>query len=343
MSGGAREPKRVVVIGGAGYLGSVLTGQLLDAGYEVDVFDALLFGDESLRDYRAWPRFRLVVGDVCHLEQVTALLEGAYAVVLLAALVGEPACNLAPKRAVDVNLSAPIAIALACRYYQVPRFLFASTDSAYGIQEGVMTETSPMNPISLYARLKMQAEREILALAGDGFSPTILRMATIYGLSPRMRFDLIINLLTLHAVVRNEITIYGGEQWRPLVHVTDAARAYVMCLDAPLHAVSREVFNVGSNAQNYQIGQLGELIRSVFPEVKIKMIPQSPDLRDYYVSFDKISRVLGYRVHYSVIDGIQEICAALRSDKFTDFADSRYYNAPQPQVTMQVRGCKDFS
>jgi len=322
----AHRRKRIAVFGGAGYLGAVLTGQLLEAGHQVDVFDSLRFGEASLTGLRGRDGFRLVVGDIRDISRVTECVKGADGVVLLASLVGEPACDLDPKETVDINLIATKAVAEAARYYEVPRFIFASTDSAYGIQEGIMREDSPMNPISLYARLKMQAEEEILGLQRGGFRPTILRMATIYGLSPRMRFDLIINVLTLHAAKKGKVTIYGGEQWRPLVHVADAARAYAVALEAPLDAVGGEVFNVGSNEQNYQIRTLGGLVKEVFPEVVIETIPQSPDLRDYHVCFDKITKALGYRVTRRAVDGIREIRAALEDGRIPDPTEARYYN-----------------
>lgn len=324
-----REFQRVVVVGGAGYLGAVLTGQLLDRGYRVEVLDSLLFGREPLAEYERHPRFRLRIGDIRRIDDVTASVRGAQAVVLLAGRVGAPACDHDPKTTVDINLIATKAVAEASRYYRVPRFIFASTDSVYGIQEGILVEESPLNPISLYAGLKAQAEGELLALAGDGFRPTILRMATIYGLSPRMRFDLIINILTLDAFAKGRITIFGGKQWRPLVHVADAARAYLLALEAPLETVGGQVFNVGSNEQNYQIGELGALVREVFPEVEVETVPQPPDLRDYHVSFDKIARVLGYRAMYTVADGIREIRRALEEGAIREYGHPRYYNAAQ--------------
>jgi nucleoside-diphosphate-sugar epimerase len=326
-----RSSKKVVVFGGAGYLGSVLTGQLLERGYQVKVFDSLRFGKESLAAYEGHPGFSLAVGDIRDIGAVTGSIQGAYACMLLAALVGEPACDLDPKETVDVNLIATKAVAEACRHYQVPRFFFASTDSAYGIQEGIMVEDAPLNPISLYARLKAQVEAEILGLGNGDFRPIILRMATIYGYSPRMRFDLIINILTLHAFTKGKITIFGGKQWRPLVHVADAARAYVLSLEAPLGAVGGQIFNVGSNGQNYQVGELGELVRQVFPEVHIETVPQTPDLRDYHVSFDKITKYLGYQVQCSVADGIREIRRAFESGSIKDHQDPRYYNVPRRQ------------
>jgi nucleoside-diphosphate-sugar epimerase len=323
---GENENKRIVVIGGAGYIGSVLTGQLLDAGYQVDVFDALRFGDMGLSRYRDRVALRLIQGDIRDIRAMTACIKNAHGVVLLAALVGEPACDVDPDETVDINLIATKAVAEAARYYRIPRFVFASTDSVYGIREGIMKEDSEKNPISLYARLKLQAEEEIMGLHQDDFQPTVLRMATIYGLSPRMRFDLIINILTLHAVSKGEITIMGGKQWRPLVHVSDAARAYATALSAPLDKVGGQCFNVGSNEQNYQVGTLGELVKEVCPEITVNTIEQTPDLRDYYVSCDKIGEAMGYKVEKTIIDAVREIRDALQDGTIADPLASHHYN-----------------
>lgn len=321
--------QRVLVVGGAGYLGTVLTGQLLDEGHRVQVLDTLRFGDHHLSGLQARDGFSLVRGDMRNIDVVSACVKDADAVILLGSLVGEPACDLNPKETVDINLIATKAVAEACRYYEVPRFIFASTDSVYGIQEGKMYEDSSKNPISLYGRLKVKAEEEIMALSGGSFQPTIMRMATIYGLSPRMRFDLVVNALTLNAVLHGKITVYGGAQWRPFVHVADAAQAYVRCLRAPLADVGGQAFNVGSNDQNYQIGQLAEIIRQVFPKVVVQVVPQSPDLRDYYVCCDKITKVLGYRARRAVVDGVKEIKATIESGAIGNPAEPRYYNVPR--------------
>jgi nucleoside-diphosphate-sugar epimerase len=324
-----QKGQRVLVIGGAGYLGTVLTGQLLDDGHRVQVLDSLRFGDQHLAALQKREGFSLVRGDMRDIAAMSACVKDAEAVILLGSLVGEPACDLNPKETVDINLIATKAVAEACRYYEVPRFIFASTDSVYGIQEGKMYEHSSKNPISLYGRLKVKAEEEIMGLSGGSFQPTIMRMATIYGLSPRMRFDLVVNALTLNAVCSGKITVYGGAQWRPFVHVADAAQAYVRCLSAPLGDVGGQAFNVGSNEQNYQIGQLAEIIRQVFPRVEVQVVPQSPDLRDYYVCCDKITNVLGYRADRGVAEGVREIKAALENGTIANPADSRYYNVPR--------------
>jgi nucleoside-diphosphate-sugar epimerase len=318
----------VVVFGGAGYIGSVLCRQLLEEGWRVTAFDRLLFGEHGVADLKANANFTLCRGDLRNLEDVSGVLQDRVdAAVLLAALVGEKACDLDPRATGDSNFIGAKLVAEACKYYGVSRFIFASTDSAYGIQEGVMYEDSPVNPISLYARLKMEAERELLALANEQFHPTVLRMATIYGYSPRMRFDLVINILSMHAWASGRIRVFGGEQWRPLVHVEDAARAYVLALGAGVELVAGEVFNVGANEQNYQVRTLGEVVAEVFDGLEIETIPQTPDLRDYRVNFDKIARVLGYGVNWQVRDGVGGIRDALEQGLVTNCEDRRYYNA----------------
>ena len=321
------EIKKVLVIGGAGYIGSVLTRMLLDAGYETTVFDRLLFGPESLVELEGRPGYRLIEGDLRDTAAVSEAVAGQDAVAVLAALVGEPACDRDPKETVDVNYLGTMAAAQAARYHGVKRLVFASTDSCYGIQEGILYEDSPLNPISLYAELKKRIEDEFLSLGGNGFSPVILRLATVYGLSPRMRFDLIINILTMHAVVNGKIKIFGGKQWRPLVHVEDVARGFMAALAAPVEKVKNQVFNIGSNEQNYQIGTLGELVKNSLPEVVIETIDQPPDLRDYHVNFDKAEKVMGYQAKKTIDDGIREIEAALKAGRLPDPTSPKYRNA----------------
>ncbi|MBI4611210.1 MAG: SDR family oxidoreductase [Candidatus Rokubacteria bacterium] len=319
--------QRALLIGGAGYLGAVLTRRLLAEGWGVTVYDALLFGPEPMKELEGDPGFCLIRGDVRDLSGLAAAIPGHDAVIVLAALVGEPACQKDARGAVEVNYLSAILAAQAARYCGISRFVFASTDSCYGAQEGILTESSPLRPISHYARLKMQAEQEILSLADATFSPVVLRMATLYGLSPRMRFDLIVNTLTMHAVTRRRIRIYGGEQWRPLVHVADAAEAYVLALQAARERIHGEIINVGSDEQNYQIGEIGRVVAGHFPGISVEVLPQAPDLRDYHVSFAKAAAVLGFRAMRGVTDGIREIARALTSGEILDPDDGRYVNA----------------
>ena len=320
---------KTAVIGGAGYLGGIISERLLNDGHEVTVFDSLKFGRRAVENLEQRDGYRLVVGDIRDIDAVSALVQNQEAVILLAALVGEAACDKDPVETVAINYLASLNVAKCAEYYGIRRFIFTSTDSCYGAQENVyLTEDSPLQPISLYAELKAKVETELLALGAAGhFKPVILRLATLYGLAPRMRFDLVINLLTREAVVGQGAKIFSGEQWRPLVHVRDAAKAFSLALSASEETVGGRVFNVGSNHQNIQFKDLAGLIRQSMPEARIETVPQPPDLRDYHVCFDRISHELGFRPDYEVSQGVVEIKNALLDGRLGDPYDARYRNS----------------
>lgn len=318
---------KIVVIGGAGYIGSLIVELLLARGHQVRVYDRLLFGDQAMVSFREHPNFAMTIGDIRDLASIVPLVKDTDAVILTAAIVGEQACDADPAETEAVNLFAPLAIAKACKYYGVNRFVFASTDSVYGIQEGVITEQAELKAVSLYARLKILMEEELRALSTADFQPVILRKATVYGLSHRMRFDLILNILARFAALQNRINIFGGEQWRPMVHARDAALAYVLAVEADAAKVAGQVFNVGDTSQNYQIGTLGELVRKIVPDVEIVTTPEPPDLRDYHVNCDKIKSVLGYQIEHTCEGGIREVYGAVKRGDFGDTSDAMYYNA----------------
>lgn len=325
----ARPVNKVLVIGGAGYLGSILCRKLLEKGYIVRVLDNLTYGDEGLRDLYNHPKFELIKGDMRNLQIVMKCLKRMDAVIHLAAIVGDPASALNPQETIEINYLSTKMIAEVCKYYQINRFIFASTCSVYGVSPTlgtILNEQSPLNPVSLYAEMKLKSEKGILELMDENFSPTILRMATLYGLSPRMRFDLVVNLLTAKAVIDQKITIFGGEQWRPNLHVKDAAEAYIKCLEAPINKISGEIFNVGSNDQNYQIKEIGAIINSIIPEAEIIIDKENVDRRDYNVAFDKINKVLNYKAEHAIKDGVIEIKEAMRRGGIEDYLDSKYSN-----------------
>ena len=321
--------RKILVFGGAGYLGSTLSEILDSHGYEVTIYDRIRFGKAPIDDLIKGERCRLIEGDIRDAEAVARAVSEHDAVILLAALVGEPDCDRDPEKTVSINVMGSINVLEACRYYNIRRFIFASTDSCYGIQEGIINELNPMKPISLYGRAKVLIEDRIQtawqedrskpsSLSGSppAFGPIILRMATLYGLSRRMRFDLVLNILSWRAATGKTISIYGGDQWRPMVHVRDAAEAYVSALEAPPEIVLGQVFNVGSNSQNVQIKDLGRLVAKEFPKVKTEYIEQPPDLRDYHVDFSKIERTLGWKAQLTIQEGVTEIKKAVESGRF---------------------------
>lgn len=318
--------RNVLVIGGAGYIGSVLVRRLLDRGYHVAVLDALIYGDESIQDLSGHRGFELIHDDMRNVEAVVRSMQYTDAVVHLGALVGDPACALDERLTLEINLAATRMIAEAARGFGVQRFIFASTCSVYGASDDILDERSALKPLSLYARTKLASERVLLAMTEGGFSPVILRFATVYGISPRPRFDLVVNLLAAKAVCEKRISIFGGDQWRPFVHVSDIAEAIILCLEAPLKIVGGQVFNVGSDEQNHKIADIGRFIKEMMPEVEISYHPDMADKRNYRVSFRKIRKRLGFTPRYSVTDGIREIKDAIESGIIKDYRDAHYSN-----------------
>ncbi len=318
--------QNVTVLGGAGYIGSVLVRKLLENGYTVTVLDALLYGDDSIRDLKDISEFELIEDDLRNVEAVVSALQHAHAVIDLAALVGDPACALDEKLTIEINLAATRMIAEAARGYGVERFIFASTCSVYGASDQILDEHSSLRPVSLYAKTKIGSEEMLCSLAKDQFAPTILRFGTVYGMSPRPRFDLVVNLFAAQASTEKKITILGGEQWRPFIHVEDAADAIIRVLQAPIKSVAGQIFNVGSDDQNHQIKELGEFVREEIPDLSITSHDKDVDIRNYRVSFAKFRDVLGFKAERSISDGISEIKAAIDAGRIGDYRDKRYSN-----------------
>ena len=320
------EPRKILVIGGAGYIGSLVLRRLLDEGYHVRLVDVLMYGDGAIQELYDHPHFEFVHGDFRHIETVVRALVGMEAVLHLGAIVGDPACAIDEDFSTEINLIATRVLAEACKGYGIRRFVFASTCSVYGASDQTLDERSALNPVSIYAQTKIDSEHILLQMADQVFSPTILRFATIYGLSPRPRFDLVVNLLTAKAVREGKITVFGGDQWRPFVHVADAAHAVVLALQAPLDHIKGEIFNVGSDAQNYTINQIGELIHRLIPSAELIQQGDDVDKRNYRVSFAKIARVLRFAPQHTVEDGVREIQAALESGQIADYYDRAFNN-----------------
>jgi len=318
--------RRVLVIGGGGYIGSALLPKLLEKGYNVRLLDLLIFGDEPIQKILDHPRLEVRRGDFRHVEQVADALQGVDSVVHLGAIVGDPACNLDEELTIEVNLTATRMIAELAKASGVQRLVFASTCSVYGATEEMLDERSIVKPISLYGHTKLASERVLLAMANDRFKPTILRFSTIYGLSGRTRFDLVVNLLTAKAKLEGKITVFGGDQWRPFVHVDDAALAVATVLEAPQEIVGSQIFNVGCNDQNYTIQQIGEMVHECVFSAELLVNSNDADKRNYRVNFNKIRNQLGFTPQWTVRQGIQQVLDAIANGDVSDYADSRYSN-----------------
>ncbi|MDP8959942.1 MAG: SDR family oxidoreductase [Actinomycetota bacterium] len=299
----------MLVTGGAGYIGSVLTELLLDRGHEVVVLDRFFFGP-TLAHLTARRGLSVLKGDIRWADP--RVFEGIDAVCDLAAISNDPAGELQPDKTMQINFQGRARLAEAAKARGVARYVLASSCSIYGFQEGVLDERSKANPLTTYARANLEAERANLALAAEDFCVTVLRQATVYGLSPRMRFDLAINGMTLGVFQNASIPVLrDGSQWRPMVHVRDTSRAFTAVLEAEPEAVNGEIFNVGSDDQNFQILPLA---RRVSEAVGVPFRHEwygDPDHRSYQVSFRKVHDALGYKTELTPEDAAQEIFAAL--------------------------------
>ena len=322
----AERARKVLVVGGAGFLGSVLTQKLLRSGFRVRILDSFIYGRRSLDSFSEDKNLEIVEGDLRNIHTCVGSLAEIDAVVLLAAIVGDPASKIRPTETIETNVLAAQALASACKLHHINRFLYASTCSVYGVGGQLLDENAPLNPVSLYARTKIESEKIIMAMGGEYFSPTILRMGTLYGYSPRMRFDLVVNTMSMKSFMDGKIQVFGGRQWRPLLGVEDAAEVYVRCLEARLQDVGNQVFNVGSDAQNYQIDEVAEIIGSSLGGIPIVRDNTNLDARDYRVTFAKLHQTLGFMPQQTIESSSRTIFEKLQSGLIRNPAQRIYYN-----------------
>ena len=317
---------RVLVIGGAGYIGSALLPKLLAKGYHVRLLDLLIYGTEPIGNVIDHPNLEIMQADFRQVDKVVEAMRNVDAVVHLGAIVGDPACALDEELTIEVNLMATRMIAEVAKGSNVSRFIFASTCSVYGANPATLDERSALNPVSIYARSKIASEQVLTSMATSQFGPTSLRFGTIYGLSGRTRFDLVVNLLTAKAMVEGRITIFGGSQWRPFVHVDDAAEVVLTTLEAPLSLVGNQIFNVGSDEQNYTIQQAGEIIARLIPGAELVSEGSDTDPRDYKVSFGKLAKTLGFTPQWTIERGVKQVIDAIEAGHVKDYRDAKYSN-----------------
>jgi nucleoside-diphosphate-sugar epimerase len=325
ISAAFHDLDKVLVIGGAGYIGSVMVRRMLERGYKVRVLDSLLYGEQSIAKLYDNPDFELIIGDFRHVDTVVRSVRGVDAVIHLGGIVGDPACQIDPNFAIEVNFAATRMIKDVSSGFGIKRFIFASTCSVYGADDEILDELSDLKPLGVYARSKADSER-ILLKANGSLSPTIFRMATVFGLSYRPRFDLVINLFTAKASAGEEITIFGGYQWRPFIHVDDVAKAFIRCLESPLEKVGHQIFNVGDNKLNSQISDIGRVVSDLLPGTRIEYQNELEDNRNYRVCFDKIRNILNFTCERTVQDGVSEIKKAIQNGLIDNYRDARFSN-----------------
>lgn len=330
--------KKILVTGGCGYIGSALVPVLLERGYQVRVFDKLYFGDESLM--KLHDRIELIPGDVRNFDP--AILDGIDGVIHLGSLSNDPTAAFDPDATRTINYEGTMKLARACKERKIEKFTFASTCAVYGFHlEGIADETFPTNPQSEYAQSKLDVDIDLQKMADDKFCPVILRQATVVGYSPRMRWDLVVNAFTMHAFKTGRLDVwFGGEAWRPLVHVRDTAAAHICCLEADPDKVRGEIFNLVY--RNYRILELAHRVRKALAEmgicVDVDVNYEQVDHRSYRTNGEKITRVLGFTPSVSVEEGVKEIVDVLRSGQYRDFDHPIYYNMRWMKLLVEVEG-----
>jgi nucleoside-diphosphate-sugar epimerase len=320
-----------LVTGGTGYVGALAVSELQASGRRVRVLDVLLHGQEDLAAAQEAKGVEVIRGDIRDPVARGAALQGVDEVVHLAAIVGDPACGRDPEFSNAVNIEGTQALVADAKAAGVKRLVFASTCSNYGRMSDPtvpITEDGVLAPVSLYAEQKVAMEKMLLNGASEGIAVTCLRFATVYGVGPRMRFDLTVNEFARDLWADKDLEVFGEQFWRPYVHVRDAARAVRTALEAPVETVRGQVFNVGRSGENYRKLDLVEVIQGQVNRGRVSYVKRTEDPRDYKVSFDKVRDVLGFETTMTVPDGVAEVIAALDANSFEDPYAGRYRNIP---------------
>ena len=320
-----RSLNSILITGGAGYVGSVLVRKLVNLGYDVKVIDSLVFGNDGISSLINEKKIEFFNLDIRETEKISSIIQNIDCVIHLAAIVGEPLCKKIPDAAKQINEFATKNLVKICKNNNVKRFIFASTCSNYGSSQNVVNESSPVMPLSLYSECKVNSEKFILDQNNDIFETCVLRFATAHGLSPRMRFDLLVQEFMRDAIIDKKISIFGADFWRPLVHVEDMADACISAIDASSQLISGQIYNVGNDKENYTKIKLAEIIKEFITDVEIEIIKSKKDPRNYKVSFEKIENSLNFESKYTVRDSVIEILNDIQSGKI-DPRDSEFSN-----------------
>ncbi len=312
--------KTILVTGGAGYIGSTIVEKLLEEGYYVIVFDTFTFAKDIFEGVKNRKNLEFITGDICNQRQVKTACKNVDAIIHLAGIVGDLACSLNEGLARKINIEGTRIVRDVSKKLPIEKFIFASSCSTYGITKRLVHEKSSTKPLSLYAQTKIQSERDLLQETSPDFHPTILRFSTVFGHSRRQRFDLVANLFTIKAFLEGNITVNGGDQWRPFIHVKDIANAVATVLKAPKDKVDRQIFNVGDDDSHIQIKKLALLVKKIAKDknVSITSTPNPSDKRDYRVSFKKIREQLSFTRTITLEEGLSEIYSNLHRNVYSE-------------------------
>jgi nucleoside-diphosphate-sugar epimerase len=320
--------KNVLVTGGAGYVGSLLTPQLLDLGYQVTVYDIMYFGDDFLP--KRHPKLKVVRGDIRDTSRLSESLKGVEVVINLACISNDASFELDEQLSTSINLDAFEPMVVAAKRAGVRRFIYASSSSVYGVSDAPdVTEDHPLVPLTLYNKFKGMCEPRLFKHQSADFVCVTIRPATLCGYAPRQRMDLSVNILTNHAINNRKITVFGGSQKRPNLHVQDMVDLYKLLLTVPDDKIAGQTFNAGfQNMSIMEIAQIAKrVVQEVFPEKGDIPIVTTPtdDIRSYHVNSDKIQRLLGFRPRHTIEDAVRDLCAAFKAGKLPNSMEDTFY------------------
>ena len=325
--------QKVLVTGGAGYMGSTLVPKLLDAGYQVRVLDCLLYGKEPLLSLGGRENFELLQGRIENRDTVKKAVKGMDSIIHLADLSNDPACALNPKLTLKIVQDGTKILLEEAKKVAVQRFLFASSCSVYGNSaDHDLTEETEPAPVSLYSEMKAKNEKAVFAADDKDFDTCCIRKSTLCGYSPRLRLDLVVNILTAHAVRTGSILVTSEGMWRPNLYVGDAADGYLLFLKSKSQKIKKQVYHLGGNKLNHTIEEIAEIVKSIVPGTKIAF-QETPDKRSYHLNFDKVRKELGFKPKHDVRDAALTVKRALDNNIITNFRDPLYFNVERMKTT----------
>ena len=316
--------KKILVVGGGGYVGSVLVPKLLQENYFVRVYDTFWYGEQVFGSLRNNPDLQILKGDIRSMRDNSIALSGMDVVLDLACISNDPSADLNPKFTYAINYGGQLLLMKMAKEAKIEKFIYASSSSVYGVRkEKNVTEDLSPEPITQYSKLKSETEKILLGLNSENFTAVILRPATVCGYSPRMRLDLTVNLLTSQAISNKKITVFGGTQKRPNINIHDMADAYLLLVEADKNHISGEIFNVGYG--NHRIIEIAKMVKRIIGKAEI-VLSETNDLRSYHISSEKIKKKLGYTPRHTIKDAIIEIKNAFECGLIKDSSNEAYYN-----------------
>lgn len=321
--------KKILITGGAGYIGSWVSRYFLQNNYSVVVVDNLFFGANSLHGFLGVKDFKFIKSDCRDFKNYEEELKNIECVIHLAALVGEKACKINEENSKEINFDLTKNLIQKCADYNVKKFMFMSTASSYGVQniEEVADENTKLNPVSIYAKTKIDCENFLLDNFSDKLNITIFRPSTVHGDSARMRFDLIVNHLVLDAIKKSEIVVLGPKMWRPLMWVGEPAKVFFDTINADQQKVKSQIFNLGANTENFQKIDIANIIHKILGDkLKVEIIDKDPDLRSYRVDFTKIEKILNYKPQKSLTEVINELIFSIKNNLYANPESNIYRN-----------------